>query len=169
MLPYPDMLYSMHQSGCRVQICHISQVISEMVFIVATVEKALDVAGGRKQYERLLLEQRRSRTSSLYSCAYQPAMGTTFVTARYHSIEFNYLYCVALSVHRLVPHRPTSTAVVYQQGGTPTGWNSNRVEFQQGGMPIGWPQYGCVKACAKWHLQQFHLKLTSVPRANQRG
>ena len=88
------------------------------------LRKALDVAGGRKQYERLLLEQRRSRTSSLYSCAYQPAMGTTFVTARYHSIEFNYLYCVALSVHRLVPHRPTSTAVVNQQGGTPTGWNA---------------------------------------------
>jgi len=28
-------------------VCHINQVISEMVFIVASVEKALDVAGGR--------------------------------------------------------------------------------------------------------------------------
>ena len=65
---HSQLISSACQSGCRVQICHSNW---KCVKLLTCHDKALDVARGRKEYEKLLPKQRKAVQAFISVFAYR--------------------------------------------------------------------------------------------------
>jgi len=122
MYPYPEMLYSTHQSGCRVQYVTLIKSSVKWYLLWHQLRRLLMLLEGESNMKGCCWSRDAVELHLCIHVLTNQQWEQLLSQLPSHCIQL--LYCAALSVHRLVPHRPTSTAVVYQQDGTPTGWNA---------------------------------------------